>query len=839
MPNLKTTTTRTSIEPATFAPPTAFAVDFDPSYMSAADVNGDGSADLVTANRTYNDNYADTVSVLLGDGKGSFAQPTTFAVGQSPDPVSVADVNGDGNADLVTANQGTFDQDTYAWKNSNISMLLGDGKGSFAPQITFAMESTFASHNSAFATHHNSINVADVNGDDKLDIVKANSNNISVLLGNGKGSFAIPTTFTGTGFESSTMNVADMNSDGKMDAITANEYGNDISVLLGDGEGGFAQPTTFVTSSNKSRFSSGWNPKLMSVADMNGDGNVDLVIMADNSNGHFLLLLGDGKGSFAQPTTWASSYYGYMSVADINGDGNADVITNGSGSDFISVSLGDGLGNFVESRIFTDKSLKSMSVADMNGDGKLDITTAGAEKYGYQENNVWVLLINTTTANNTSSKGDLTVSGILERSKILTVSNTLTDADGLGEISYQWLANGSAISNATKNTYTLIPSDEGKTIGVKASYIDGKGITEIITATTTAKVKNVNDLPTGEVIISGELLDGRTLTANNTLADVDGLGTISYQWQADGKAIKGATSQTYQLTSAEYDKAISVKASYVDGNGTKESVTSSTTDLVTNHAPTGKISIAENVSEGSVLSVVGADKLNDADGLGDFSYLWVSYDLGENGENATLSDVVSGFTKIQNATQNTYTVTEKDVGKEIAVILNYMDGEGMQEIVMSNATNPITAASSTPTVGNDKLVGTNKSDTLSALVGNDTLIGGLGADKLTGGLGADVFKFNSEAESGVKSKDRDTITDFNHLDGDKIDVSAIVANNADARWWGDTFSFIGNQAFTAAGQLRFDATSHILYGSTNADIKPEFSIKLSGVSSLYSYDFVL
>ncbi len=126
------------------------------------------------------------------------------------------------------------------------------------------------------------------------------------------------------------------------------------------------------------------------------------------------------------------------------------------------------------------------------------------------------------------------------------------------------------------------------------------------------------------------------------------------------------------------------------------------------------------------------------------------------------------------------------------------------------------------------------------MAGNDTLIGGLGVDKLSGGSEADIFKYNSVDDSGITSKTRDTITDFNSAEGDKIDLSAIDAN---LKLKDDqAFTFIGNKAFSntdATGQLRFDSVSHILYASTDADNIPEFSILLSGVKSLIVDNLIL
>ena len=137
------------------------------------------------------------------------------------------------------------------------------------------------------------------------------------------------------------------------------------------------------------------------------------------------------------------------------------------------------------------------------------------------------------------------------------------------------------------------------------------------------------------------------------------------------------------------------------------------------------------------------------------------------------------------------------------------------------------------------LTGTDGADKLNGLVGNDTLIGGLGKDTLTGGTGADVFKFNSVKDSPALLKQADTITDFKHAQGDKIDLSAIDANSVLA---GDqAFILISAATFSAnaTGQLRFDPKTSTLYGSTNADASPEFAIVLSGVKSLVAGDLVL
>ncbi|VAW70573.1 Alkaline phosphatase [hydrothermal vent metagenome] len=184
--------------------------------------------------------------------------------------------------------------------------------------------------------------------------------------------------------------------------------------------------------------------------------------------------------------------------------------------------------------------------------------------------------------------GSVAISGSATQNQTLTASNTLIDADGLGTISYQWARGGSNISGATATTYVLVQADVGNAITVTASYTDGGSTPESVISSATASVANVNDSPTGSVTISGSATQGQTLTASNTLADADGLGTISYQWARGGTNISGATATTYVLVLADVGSTITVTVSYTDGGSMAESVTSSATATVVagNSAPT-------------------------------------------------------------------------------------------------------------------------------------------------------------------------------------------------------------------------------------------------------------
>ncbi|CAD5286494.1 DUF4347 domain-containing protein [Halomonas sp. 156] len=280
----------------------------------------------------------------------------------------------------------------------------------------------------------------------------------------------------------------------------------------------------------------------------------------------------------------------------------------------------------------------------------------------------------TITEPNKAPTGSVTISGSAEEGQTLTASSTLADQDGLGIISYQWLRDGKAIDGVTGETYTLSQEDVGAKVSVQASYTDQRGKEESVTSSVTNVVTNVNDAPTGSVMIAGTVEENQTLTASSTLADEDGLSTISYQWLRDGSVIDNAVSNTYTLTQADVGSKISVRASYTDQQGTAEAVVSSATAAVANvnGVPTGSVTISGDAAEDQTLTA--SHTLADEDGLGAISYQWLR-----------------DGTEILGATDETYTLTQEDVGSEISVRASYTDQQGTEEFIASATTSPISA----------------------------------------------------------------------------------------------------------------------------------------------------
>ncbi len=205
----------------------------------------------------------------------SFSPPASYPVGQGPYSVAVGDFNGDGKPDLATSNSVTQD----------VSLLLGNGDGSFQTARNFDT----GSGGDAFA-----IAAGDFNGDGKLDLAVANdfrgagTGNVSVLMGNGNGTFQTAQNFDTGGMLSASVVVGDFNRDGKLDLAVASESSASVSVLMGNGDG------TFQTARN---FAVGGSPVSLAVGDFNGDGKLDLAT-ANVFSDTVSVLLGNGDGTF-------------------------------------------------------------------------------------------------------------------------------------------------------------------------------------------------------------------------------------------------------------------------------------------------------------------------------------------------------------------------------------------------------------------------------------------------------------------------------------------------------------------------------------------------------------
>jgi hypothetical protein len=287
------------------SPSATLTVGLEPAGVAAADVNGDGAVDLISAN--VGDN---TLTVLTNNRKGGFTFSGTFPVGPAPTYVAAADVNGDGSVDLISVNYG----------NSTLTVLTNDGHGSFKLSGTVAVGS-----------EPNCVAAVDINGDGKVDLVCANSGDSTVqtLTNNGHGVFTSTAIIKVAGGAAWVIG-ADVDHDGTIDLVAASG-GSTLSVLTNDGRGHFSLKSTPSTSGSSGA---------VVAADMNGDGNVDLIcpINGNGIQGSGIVLTNDGHGKFTVNTTipvgiaGTPNYPNFVTAADFNGDGNMDFVVSCFGS---------------------------------------------------------------------------------------------------------------------------------------------------------------------------------------------------------------------------------------------------------------------------------------------------------------------------------------------------------------------------------------------------------------------------------------------------------------------------------------------------------------------------
>ncbi|MGI4864119.1 MAG: FG-GAP repeat domain-containing protein [Janthinobacterium lividum] len=288
-----------------------------PYGVAVADVNADGKADIITANYGTN-----SVGVLLGTGTGTFAAAVAYSTGSGSQPygLAVADVNGDGKPDIVTANSAT----------SSIGVLLNTGTGTFAAMVSYP---------TGTATPLK-VAVGDVNNDGKADIVACINFNsaVGLLLGNGNGTFQALTTIALTN-KPNNVALADLNADSKLDIVTSSDNNSGYAtVQLGNGNGTFATATSYASSSNSFTNS-------VTVADVSGDGKPDL-ITANPGNYTVGVLKNNGTGTFAAVQTFAAGASGSMpydvAAADVSGDNKPDLITANVSTNTVGVLLNTG-----------------------------------------------------------------------------------------------------------------------------------------------------------------------------------------------------------------------------------------------------------------------------------------------------------------------------------------------------------------------------------------------------------------------------------------------------------------------------------------------------------------
>jgi hypothetical protein len=492
-----------------------------PYSVAVADVNGDGKPDLVVANGSSN-----SIGVLLGSGDGTFQPVATYGSGGVfPQSVAIADVNGDGKPDLLVANYclATGSSNCGATANGVVSVLLGNGDGTFQPAVSY----------DAGGRNADSVVVTDVNGDGKPDLVVGTFfYYVGVLLGNGDGTFQPVVTYLGQ-TNIASVAVGDFNGDGKPDLVATTSGSGGVFVLLNNGDGTFPHVVEHYT---------GGDATSVAVADVNRDGKLDLVVAnyggGKNYDGSVGVLLGNGDGTFQLLTVLDSGGHSPFSVVvtDVNHDGVPDILVancssgldlcNSNTKGSITVFLGGVDGTFQPARKYPSSPLPfGLAAADVNGDAWPDLAVAS---YGGVE-----LLLNAagrspttltmSTSGSPSFVGQPVTFTATGTSKYGTIPNgeSVTFYDGTTAIGTGTTAGGMAsftTSSLTGTTHHIKGTYAGD-----ATFEPSSGLVNQVVdkySTTTTLNSSVNPSNYGQAV---------TLTAKVTSAGPAPTGTVTFK----------------------------------------------------------------------------------------------------------------------------------------------------------------------------------------------------------------------------------------------------------------------------------------------------------------------
>jgi hypothetical protein len=285
----------------------------NPTSIVTGDINGDGLADLITTNIG-----SDSLSILMGDGDGSFRDAITMRVPEQPRAVILHDLNNDGFLDLAIANAG----------NNRITILLGNGQGQFQQRETYpAIKSPVG------------LACADFNNDGRPDLAVALRNDkLMILLGQGGGTFAQKVVYE-YGDTPTSVVAADVNEDGLVDlAVTqGGAMSSAVAIFLGNGDGTFRGPMLYKT---------GHRPLAVSLLDLNRDGHLDMLVVNGQMD-DITVFFGKGDGTFTKVSAFgANAGPNAIATGDFDGDGKTDVAVVNNLSSDLSIVIGKGDGTF-------------------------------------------------------------------------------------------------------------------------------------------------------------------------------------------------------------------------------------------------------------------------------------------------------------------------------------------------------------------------------------------------------------------------------------------------------------------------------------------------------------
>jgi hypothetical protein len=342
----------------TFQSPVPYAVGTNPTAVAVGNFTSSGHRDLVVTDTGGRDGSGAGLSVLLGNGDGTFQAAGMINLGVVPVAVAVADSSGDGVQDLAVADEGHSSSGVLLG-DASVRVLLGHGDGTFGPPAAY--------FGGAFGT---SLAVGDFHRRGIPDIAVGNGGGtLNLLTGNGDGTFVSATSYA-SDLSPFAVAVGDFNGDGFLDIVTSNSGTGSLSLLFGNGDGTFQPPVVI-------HLHGSVGP--VTVADLRHNGILDLVVV--DSLG-IEVLLGNGDGTFQDPVTYlgGGSFPPFVTVADLNRDGFPDLVSLSRTGVSVLLNNGDGTFRAPQTYPLGDETLSALAVGDFHHTGILDLVVTGFQQ---------------------------------------------------------------------------------------------------------------------------------------------------------------------------------------------------------------------------------------------------------------------------------------------------------------------------------------------------------------------------------------------------------------------------------------------------------------------------